>query len=226
MRGRSLSQLTTQIASMPRGLYQHKPRWFPEVHVQRSYRFPRSCSSCRDCRPRARIQGCEGEACANSNIRTNAPSLLLPQSVWKKVGGEAYYREHTVPYSGKLSREKTFANFAVLRQNAQVSPRKSYVFRYTEYLSCKFVAHAVATFEPTLNIQGQEFALYIYAKTIGCFNHWVVTLVAGDSGYEKYILVLVNCISNLSPNRTLQLTTLRTSVSESLQLHFKNMMLL
>ena len=42
----------------------------------------------------------------------------------KKVGGgggKAYYREHTVPYSGKLSREKTFANFAVLRQNAQVS---------------------------------------------------------------------------------------------------------
>ena len=58
-------------------------------------------------------------------------------------------------------------------------------------------------------------------------NRWVVTLVAGDSGYEKFILVLeVNYVSNLSPNQTLQLTTLRTSVSESLQVHFKNMMLL
>ena len=35
-------------------------------------------------------------------------------------------------------------------------------------------------------------------KKIGCFNHWVVTLVARDSGKEKFILVLeVNCISNL-----------------------------
>ena len=39
----------------------------------------------------------------------------------------------------------------------------------------------------------------------------MVTLVAGDNGYEKFILVLeVNCISNLSPNHTLQLTILRT----------------
>ena len=49
----------------------------------------------------------------------------------------------------------------------------------------------------------------------------MVTLVAGDSGVERFVLVIeVNCISNLSPNHTLQLTTLRTSVSESLQLHF------
>ena len=45
-------------------------------------------------------------------------------------------------------------------------------------------------------------------------------MVAGDSGYVKFILV--NCISNLSPNHTLELTTLRTSVSKSVQLHFKN----
>ena len=38
------------------------------------------------------------------------------------------------------------------------------------------------------------------------------------SGYDTFILVLeVKCISNLSPNHTLQLTTLRTAVSESLQ---------
>ena len=37
-------------------------------------------------------------------------------------------------------------------------------------------------------------------------------------------LFKVNCISNLNPNHTLQLTTLRTSVSESQQLHYKNMM--
>ena len=44
---------------------------------------------------------------------------------------------------------------------------------------------------------------------------------------EKFILVLeANCISNLSPNHTVQLTTLRTSVRESLQLYFINMMLL
>ena len=47
------------------------------------------------------------------------------------------------------------------------------------------------------------------------------------SGYEKFILVLeFNCIRNPTPNHSLKLTTLRTSVSEWLQLHFKNMMLL
>ena len=56
----------------------------------------------------------------------------------------------------------------------------------------------------------------------GCFilNHWVVTLVAGDSGYGKFLLVYileVNCISNPSPNHTLQLTTLKTAVSKLLQ---------
>ena len=41
------------------------------------------------------------------------------------------------------------------------------------------------------------------------------------SGYEKFILVLeVDCISNLSPNHTLQLTTLRTAMSKSLQRAF------
>ena len=35
----------------------------------------------------------------------------------------------------------------------------------------------------------------------------------------------VNCISNLSPNHTLQLTALRTSVSESLQPHLKNIII-
>ena len=55
-------------------------------------------------------------------------------------------------------------------------------------------------------------------KKSSCFNHWVVTLVAGDNGYKKFILVLeVNCISNLSSNHTLQLTIFRTTVSESLQ---------
>ena len=39
---------------------------------------------------------------------------------------------------------------------------------------------------------------YISLKKGGYFNQWVVTLVAGDSGYEKFILVLeVNCISSL-----------------------------
>ena len=61
-----------------------------------------------------------------------------------------------------------------------------------------------------------------HCQMIGCFNHQMVTLFVGDSGYEKIILVLeFNCISNLIPNHTLQLTTLKTSVSESLQLHFK-----
>ena len=45
---------------------------------------------------------------------------------------------------------------------------------------------------------------YTLQKKISYFNHLVVTLVAGDSGYVKFILVLeVNCISNLSPNHTL-----------------------
>ena len=44
--------------------------------------------------------------------------------------------------------------------------------------------------------------MYYHACTLQKnFNHWVVTLVAGDSGYEKFILVLeINSISNLSPN--------------------------
>ena len=45
----------------------------------------------------------------------------------------------------------------------------------------------------------------------------MVTLVTGDSGLRGLFLVLeVNCISNLSPNHTLQLTTLTTSVNDSL----------
>ena len=41
----------------------------------------------------------------------------------------------------------------------------------------------------------------VQKKKIGCSNHWVVTLVAGHQGYEKFILVLeVNCISKLIPN--------------------------
>ena len=40
-----------------------------------------------------------------------------------------------------------------------------------------------------------------------------------DSGYQKFVLILeVNCISNLSPNHTIQLINLRTSVREALQL--------
>ena len=44
---------------------------------------------------------------------------------------------------------------------------------------------------------------------------WLQETVAVRSLFE------VNCISNLKPYHTLQLTTLRTSVSESLQLHYK-----
>ena len=62
--------------------------------------------------------------------------------------------------------------------------------------------------------------LYVSAK-IPCFNHRVGypgcrQLSWGDSSYEKFFLVLeVNCISNLSPNHTFQLTTLRTAARES-----------
>ena len=47
--------------------------------------------------------------------------------------------------------------------------------------------------------------------------------VAYNTFYPPHVYApdLHNCISNLSPNHTLQLTTLRTSVRESLQLHFK-----
>jgi len=71
-------------------------------------------------------------------------------------------------------------------------------------------------------IYHRKKGIHCKKKLIGCFNHWVVTLVAGNSGYEKFISVFieVNCISNLSPNHTLQLTTLITSASKSLQLHF------
>ena len=48
----------------------------------------------------------------------------------------------------------------------------------------------------------------------------MVTMVAGDSGYEVLL------ISNLSPNHTLQLTTIGTSVRKSQQLNFKIMMFL
>ena len=69
-------------------------------------------------------------------------------------------------------------------------------------------------------IKRRMLDIYIYIslqKKIGYFNHWVVTLVAvGDSGYEKFGMRGYNCISNQSPNHTLQLTTFTTSVSESL----------
>ena len=52
---------------------------------------------------------------------------------------------------------------------------------------------------------------------------WLQTS-SGDTGYQIFILGLqANCISNLNPNYTLQLTT---SVRESQQLHFKHMILL
>ena len=67
-----------------------------------------------------------------------------------------------------------------------------------------------------------------------CCKKWLVVLTTewvpwlhtswGDSGYERFILVLeANCINNLNPNHTLQLTTLK-HLRESLQLHFKLMM--
>ena len=66
-------------------------------------------------------------------------------------------------------------------------------------------------------------------KHVGCFNHRVVTKVADklrDSGYERFAIE-TNCIRQ--PNRQLPsssynhntLTTLRTSMKESLQMHFK-----
>ena len=62
---------------------------------------------------------------------------------------------------------------------------------------------------------------------IGCFKHWMVTLVAEKLRrqciWEIYISIRANYISNLSPNHTLQLTT-RTSVRKSLQVHLKIMM--
>ena len=58
-------------------------------------------------------------------------------------------------------------------------------------------------------------------KGIGCFNHWIVTLVADrlrrHSLWEVYVGIR-DCISNLS-HCTLQLTTRACT----LQLHFKNM---
>ena len=48
------------------------------------------------------------------------------------------------------------------------------------------------------------------AKKIGCFNH----CMSGYPGYRRQWLWDAYCMSNLSPNYTLQLTALRTSVSE------------
>ena len=65
--------------------------------------------------------------------------------------------------------------------------------------------------------------LYICKKCLVVLTtEWLPWLQTSweDSGYEKFILVLeANCISNLSPNHTLQLTTVRTSLRESLKLH-------
>ena len=41
-----------------------------------------------------------------------------------------------------------------------------------------------------------------------------------------FLVLEAKCISNMSPNHTLQLTTHRTSVRESLPSHFTKMMLL
>ena len=66
---------------------------------------------------------------------------------------------------------------------------------------------------------------YITAKKDWLFNLWMVTLVADKLRrqwlWEVCVGIGANCISYLSPNRTLKLTAW-TSVRESLQLHFKN----
>ena len=70
-----------------------------------------------------------------------------------------------------------------------------------------------------------EGTFNVLQKKIGCFNHWAVSRVAGAE-VVRFILVLeVNCISNLSPNHTLQLTTLRTFVRVT-KTAFLNMMFL
>ena len=65
-------------------------------------------------------------------------------------------------------------------------------------------------------------------KQVSCFNHRVVTTVADKLKRQRFALVLeTNCIRQ--PNRQLPsssynhntLTTLRTSIKESLQMHFK-----
>jgi len=67
--------------------------------------------------------------------------------------------------------------------------------------------------------QKQNRSVYMEGNNVCArTTEWLPWLQLGDNGYEQFILVLeVNCISNLSPNHTLQLTILRTTVSESLQ---------
>ena len=77
-----------------------------------------------------------------------------------------------------------------------------------------------------------DLQVHILQKQLGCFNNRVVTLVADiwrDSGYDRLdaLVLKTNCIRQpkmhlpgLSYNQN-TLTTLRTSVNESLQMHFK-----
>ena len=77
-------------------------------------------------------------------------------------------------------------------------------------------------------LQAAGLFLHCKNKFLILTTEWLPWLQSSwrDSGYEKLILVLVvNCISNLSPNHSLQFTTHRTSV-QSLQPHFKKIMLL
>ena len=67
-----------------------------------------------------------------------------------------------------------------------------------------FVFSSYSFFNPRLKVVMSEHG-YWY-KMISCFSHWVVTLVAGDNGYD--MVLYVTCISNLNQNHTLKLTTL------------------
>ena len=69
------------------------------------------------------------------------------------------------------------------------------------------------------NVAVLEMEHYIFCCIFRSHYCWVLTVVASTVVMRSLAISVleVKCISNLSPNHTLQLTTLRTAVSESLQ---------
>ena len=111
---------------------------------------------------------------------------------------------HSIPYSSPAIRD------------APIFCHISLIF----CLLLKYAAHS------HFDIQQRHKQFCTLQKRIGCFKHWMVTLVAEKLRrqciWKIYVGIRANYISNLSPNHTLQLTTW-TSVRESLQVHLKIM---
>ena len=75
--------------------------------------------------------------------------------------------------------------------------------------------------QETLPLESSRVKLRLLLNLLSKIPSGIVNRKSCPSLVVMRSLLKANCINNLSPNHTLQLTTLRTSVKESSQTHFK-----